>query len=900
MRPVVHAALAAVVVVLSVGVSAQSQKAKPGAAAAPASAAPAASGVMLAPSALAALKARSIGPAVMGGRISDVAYDPADPYTFYVGLATGGAWKTTDNGASFSPVFDDQAVASIGALAVAPSDAKVIWLGSGEANDRNSSAWGNGVYRSTDGGATWTYAGLAGSRTVARIRVHPKDPSMAWVCAPGDLWSSSDERGLYKTTDAGKTWKPILQGATGVSNRVGCGDVVVDPSDPNIIIAALYARQRTPWSFSSGPDASDGKDAGGIFRSTDGGATWKKALTGLPGKTARIGLDIYAKNSKIVYAVVQSQEGGSSNIDDVKSKSGGVFRSEDGGETWARVNALDPRPFYFSQIRVSPENDQLVYVLGFMLHVSEDGGKSFREDRFKNVHSDCHALAIDPRTPNRLLLGTDGGLYQSFDRAEKWAHLNTIPSGEFYRIAVDQSSPYRVCGGLQDNLNWVGPSAVYSKEGIQNSDWINIGGGDGFYCLFDADDKDIVYAESQSGEVHRFNMRTGELKVVRPEPAEGQTAFRFHWNSPLIPSAHTKGKMFLGGNRVFAMTEKGERWEAISPDLSTQDVKRILTTGSGAETFGVVYTLAESPKKAGLLWAGTDDGKLWVTEDEGKTWTDLTASLPAAAKGQWIGRIHASFHDSQVAYLAVAAYRAGVYAPLAWRTADLGKTWVNIAGNLPADGPVKAVRDDPANPNLLFAGTEFGFFISLDRGARWTKFGGLPTVAVDDVLVHPRDHDLVLATHGRSLYVVDDISPLEAMDADTQAKAAVLFPPRPAFGTYPLSGWTDSAGSTFFRGANPPEGAQISFYVKEFTGDAVKIAITDAAGRPVASLSAPGTPGIGRVVWDLRPGKDVLTDYGGEGQKFVKPGEYTIALSYGSVKQTQKLKVVIAAGIETR
>ena len=900
MRPVVHAALAAVVVVLSVGVSAQSQKAKPGAAAAPASAAPAASGVMLAPSALAALKARSIGPAVMGGRISDIAYDPADPYTFYVGLATGGAWKTTDNGASFSPVFDDQAVASIGALAVAPSDAKVIWLGSGEANDRNSSAWGNGVYRSTDGGATWTYAGLAGSRTIARIRVHPEDPSMAWVCAPGDLWSSSDERGLYKTTDAGKTWKPILQGATGVSNRVGCGDVVVDPSDPNIIIAALYARQRTPWSFSSGPDASDGKDAGGIFRSTDGGATWKKALTGLPGKTARIGLDIYAKNSKIVYAVVQSQEGGSSNIDDVKSKSGGVFRSEDGGETWARVNALDPRPFYFSQIRVSPENDQLVYVLGFMLHVSEDGGKSFREDRFKNVHSDCHALAIDPRTPNRLLLGTDGGLYQSFDRAEKWAHLNTIPSGEFYRIAVDQSSPYRVCGGLQDNLNWVGPSAVYSKEGIQNSDWINIGGGDGFYCLFDADDKDIVYAESQSGEVHRFNMRTGELKVVRPEPAEGQTAFRFHWNSPLIPSAHTKGKMFLGGNRVFAMTEKGERWEAISPDLSTQDVKRILTTGSGAETFGVVYTLAESPKKAGLLWAGTDDGKLWVTEDEGKTWTDLTASLPAAAKGQWIGRIHASFHDSQVAYLAVAAYRAGVYAPLAWRTADLGRTWVSIAGNLPADGPVKAVRDDPANPNLLFAGTEFGFFISLDRGARWTKFGGLPTVAVDDVLVHPRDHDLVLATHGRSLYVVDDISPLEALDADTQAKAAVLFPPRPAFGTYPLSGWTDSAGSTFFRGANPPEGAQISFYVKEFTGDAVKIAITDAAGRPVASLSAPGTPGIGRVVWDLRPGKDVLTDYGGEGQKFVKPGEYTIALSYGSVKQTQKLKVVIAAGIETR
>lgn len=899
MRRLIPALLLVTVLAASGVVSAQAQKGKPKPVVPAVAAAPAA-GPMLAPSALKSLKARAIGPAVMGGRVSDIAYDPVDPYTFYVGLATGGVWKTTDSGASFGPVFDDQPVASIGAVAVAPSDAKVVWVGTGEANDRNSSGWGNGVYRSADGGSTWSHVGLVNSRTIARIRVHPRDPATVWVCAGGDLWTFNDERGLYKTTDAGKTWKAVLQGPAGLANRVGCGDVVVDPSDPNVIIAALYARQRTPWSFAGGPDVTDGKDAGGIFKSVDGGVTWKKVTAGLPGQTARIGLDIYAKNTKIVYAIIQSHEGGASNIDEVKSKRGGVFRSEDGGETWTRINPLNPRPFYFSQIRVSPENDQLIYLLGYMMHVSEDGGKSFREDRFKNVHSDCHALAIDPRTPNRLLLGTDGGPYQSFDRGEKWSHLNTIPSGQFYRIAVDMSSPYRICGGLQDNVNWAGPSAVPSKDGIQNSDWINIGGGDGFYCVFDADDKDVVYAESQSGEVHRFNLRNGELKVLRPEPAEGQPAFRFHWNSPLIPSLHTKGKMYLGGNRVFAMSEKGERWEPTSPDLTLQDVKRILTTGSGAETFGVVYTLSESPKRAGLLWAGTDDGKLWVTEDDGKTWTDLTANLPVQAKGQWIGRIHASWHDPQVAYLAVPAYRSGVYAPLAWRTADLGKTWVSIAGNLPADGPVNVVRDDPTNANLLYAGTEFGLFISLDRGARWTAFGGLPTVAVDDVLVHPRERDLVVATHGRSLYVVDDVSPLQAVDAELLSKAAYLFPPRPASGFFPLPGWADSAGSTLFRGENPPAGALLSFYVKEFTGDSVKVAITDGAGRPVANLSAPGTPGLNRIVWDLKPTKDVLTEYGGEGQKFVKSGEYSVALTFGSVKQTQKLKVEIAAGIETR
>ena len=846
------------------------------------------------------LKARSIGPAIMGGRVSDIALDPKDAATFYVALGTGGVMKTSDGGVTFEGVFEDEAVASIGAVAVAPSDSKVVWVGTGEANDRNSSSWGNGVYRSTDGGDTWTNVGLKESRFIARIVVHPTDPSTAWVAAAGDLWNANAERGLYKTTDGGKTWKAVLVAPAPYGNKVGCGDVALDPSDPNTLYTALYARQRTPWSFVSGPAYTDGKDLGGIFKSTDGGTTWRKLEKGLPGATGRIGLAIHTKNSKIVYAIVQSEEGGTSGIMEIQSKRGGVFRSEDGGESWTRMNALNPRPFYFSQIRVDSENDQRVYVLGFALHVSEDGGKTFREDLFGKVHPDCHALAIDPRFARRLLLGNDGGIYQSYDGGKAWEHLSRIAAGEFYRINLDQSTPYRICGGLQDNLNWVGPSRTNSKEGIINSDWTNLGGGDGFYCVFDADDPNVIYTESQEGEVHRMNLVNGEVKLLRPAPTEGQPAFRFHWNSPLIGSRHQKGVFFLAGNHVFKHTARGEQWQMISPDLSTQELPKMITVGSGAENYGVVYTLAESPVKAGLLWAGTDDGKMWLTENEGGKWTDLTANLPAAAKGQWIMRVEPGWQDAQVAYLAVDAHRTGNYAPLAYRTADGGKTWQNIASNLPGDGPVKVIREDPKNPNLLFAGTEFALFVSFDRGGHWMKFGGLPTVAVDDIVLHPRDLDLVVATHGRSLYIVDDVSSIEQLSAEVQAKEAHLFPPRAATGIYPLPGAAEWSGKGSFRGENPPEGALITFYLKEYTGEEVKIKIANALGTPVAKFKMVGKLGMNRFAWDLKPTKDLLTEYGGEGQKFLKPGEYTITLEYGKATETQKLKVEIAPGIETR
>ena len=848
-----------------------------------------------------AFRARSIGPAVMGGRVAAIALDPTDPWTYYVGLGTGGILKTTDNGATFSGVFEHESVAAIGALAIAPSDHEVVWAGTGEANDRNSSSWGDGVYRSTDSGKTWANVGLKGSKTIARILVHPTDPKTAWVAATGDLWVPGGERGCYKTSDAGATWKLVLGAAAPYGDRVGCGDLALDPSNPDVLYAALYARRRYPWKFIAGADATDNKDLGGIWKSSDGGATWKKLTAGLPARTQRIGLAVWAKDPKVVYAVVQSDAEGTSDIMDPESKAGGVFRSDDRGEHWVRMSRLNPRPFYFSQIRIDPANDKLIYVLGFIVHVSEDGGKTWREDRFKNVHSDNHDLVIDPRWPKRLLLGTDGGLYQSVNGAENWEFQSRFAGGEFYRINVDQSTPYRICGGLQDNESWVGPSNTWSKDGIRNGDWTSISGGDGSYCVFDATDSNIVFGQSQEGHIFRFDLRTGQAKNLKPEPTEGTATFRYHWNSPLIQSRHDKTVLYYAADRVFRLTERGDAWRAISGDLSSGDLSKMTALGSGAETYGVVYALAESPMAAGVLYAGTDDGRLWKTENDGGSWTDLTPTLPPAVKGLWISRIEPGAHDRSVAYVAIDGHRTGNYHPYLYRTADGGKTWQNIASTLPDGGPVKVVREDPKNADLLFAGTEFGLWASLDRGAHWARVGRLPTVAIDDILIHDRDLDLIAATHGRSLYVLDDIRPLEELTPAVQAKDAHLFSIRPALGRHRLPGWSESAGAAVYRGENPPEGVLISWYLRQYTGDSVKVAVTTQGGQPVANFKAPGLAGISRVAWDLHPTKDLLTEYGGQGAKrLVPPGEYTVTLTFGQAKDTQKVQVSIAPGVETR
>jgi photosystem II stability/assembly factor-like uncharacterized protein len=868
------------------------------------------------------LKARSIGPAVMGGRVSDIAIDPRNPFVFYVGLAHGGIFKTGDNGVSFDPIFDKQPALSIGSLAIAPSDSDVIWVGTGEANDRNSSGWGDGVYRTTDGGDNWQNVGLKNSRAIGRVIVHPKNAETAYVAASGNLWADGGERGLFKTTDGGKTWKAVLQAAAPHNARTGCSDVAFDPTNPEIVYAALYARQRTPWSFVSGPGATGGEDVGGIFKSTNGGVSWKKLGGGLPSQTGRIGLAVSVSNPRVIMAVVQSYEGGSSDISDIHSKNGGVFRSEDGGEKWTRVSSINPRPFYFSQIRVDPVNDQRVYVLGFALLVSDDGGKNFREDLSEKLHPDCHAFVIQPgsflppkppkpedknKPPKppvcqRLLLGTDGGVYQSFAAGKGWDHLNKIPSGEFYRLTLDDTKPYfRIAGGLQDNENWVGPSGVPSKEAIRNSDWIPLAGGDGFYVAFDPSDRDVFYAESQGGSVHRLNLRNGELRELRPEPAEGQPKYRFHWNSPLIGSHQQPGVIYLGGNCVFRLTDRAEKYSVISPDLTRNDPERTNATGSGAENYGVVYSLAESPKRAGLLWAGTDDGRLWVTENDGGKWTELTNNLPEPARGQWIVRIEAGAKDANVAYVATNAYRTGDDRPMILRTADLGKTWQSVVGDLPANAPVEVVREDPVNPQLLYAGTHFGLFASFDQGTHWIRFADVPAVRVDDIQIHPGTSDLVIGTHGRSISILDDTVPLRELTPDVAAKPAHLFTVRAVNGAYLLPGFADSNGKGIYRGTNPPEGALFTVWVKEFTGDEIKIAITNAVGAPVANLKSAGVAGLTRLNWDLRPTKDVMTEYGGDDPKRLLPsGIYTAELTFGKTKVKQTFHVDIAAGILTR
>ena len=868
------------------------------------------------------LKARSIGPAVMGGRVSDIVIDPRNPFVFYVGLGHGGVFKTNDNGITFQPIFDKQPMLSIGAVAVALSDSDVVWVGTGEANDRNSSDWGDGVYRSTDGGETWQNVGLKETRTIARIIVDPKKPEVAYVAAMGNLWKDGVERGLFKTTDAGKTWKLILHAAVPHDSRAGCGDVALDPTNPQIVYAVLYARQRTPWSFTSGPSVTGGEDVGGIFKSTDGGGSWKKLAGGLPGQTGRIGLAVSASDPKVIMAVVQSYEGGIGALDDLRSKNGGVFRSEDGGETWKRMSALNPRPFYFSQIRIDPANDQRVYLLGFALFVSDDAGKNFREDLTEKTHPDDHALAIQPGTVpppkppkpeeknkpakpqvcQRVLLGTDGGVYQSFAGGKNWDHLNKIPAGEFYRISLDDTKPcFRIAGGLQDNENWVGPSAVQSKEGIRNCDWTALAGGDGFYVLFDPSDRDTFYAESQQGEVHRINLQNGEMRRLRPQPAEGQPLYRFNWNSPMIMSRNKPGVIYLGGNCVFRLTDRMEKYSVISPDLTRNEPGRTTAAGSGAENYGTVFSLAESPKRAGLLWAGTDDGRLWVTENEGGKWTELTDNLPELARGQWVSRIETSQLDANVAYVATNGYRTGDDRPSILRTADLGKTWQSVTGDLPPADPVEVVREDPVNPRLLYAGTHFGVFASFDQGEHWVRIGDVPSVRVDDIQIHPRTSDLVIATHGRSIAILDDSVPFREFTPEIAANPAHLFSVRSVTARYLQPGFVDSNGKGVYRGENPAEGALFTIWVHEFTGDEIKIAVTTATGQPVANLKAPGTPGFTRLNWDLRPTKDVRVEYGGEKpERFLAAGDYTAELSFGTTKMKQSFHVDLAEGITPR
>jgi photosystem II stability/assembly factor-like uncharacterized protein len=882
-------------------------------------------------SAIANLKLREIGPAVMGGRIDDFAIVESDPSVIYAGTASGGLWKTVNGGTTWTPIFDNEAVSTVGDVTLAPSDPSIVWVGTGEANNRQSSSWGNGVYRSTDAGKTWKHMGLKETHQISRILVHPTNPDIVYVAALGRLWGPSKERGVYKTANGGDTWQQVLF----VDEDTGVVDLAMAPGSPDTLLAAAYQRRRTVFGFNgSGPSS-------GIYKTTDGGANWKTLETGLPwdptpsrpratqggGMSAvaamtgaqppapeppparavdkdarkeigRIGLNFYRRNPDIVYAIVEHANGG-------------VFRSDDRGETWQRMGDTNPRPMYYSKIHVDPNNDQRVWVLGAPLYYSEDGGKTFSTELAQKVHSDHHALWINPANSDEMVLGSDGGISFSRDRGRSWDFVNNVALGQFYEIGADMRQPYRICGGLQDNNAWCGPSMSMNPRGIGNADWFTIGGGDGFYAQIDPVEPDTVYTESQDGNVLRRDLRTGEQRSIRPQPAEGEAPYRFQWNSPIVISTHDRQTIYYAGNFVFRSKDRGDSWTRISPDVTTGadrltlpimgrvPDKQTRSRHDGVRHWPAATTLSESPLSASVLWVGTDDGMLHVTRDAGKTWKNVFDRVTGVPKGTYVSRVIASRHAEGTAYATFDGHRSNDFGIYVYATTDYGDTWKRITGGLPDDnGIINVIREHPKKADLLFVGGEYGAFVSFNRGARWHRLKlNLPTVPVDDILIHPRENDLVLGTHGRSIWVLDDITPLVEIDDTVLASDLHLFSMRPAI---QYRQWSNggSPGDREFFGANPPVGAIIHYYLKTkpADGEQVRIVVQDKSGKTIRTITnAPREAGVNRAVWDTRmdppvPPQPPGAGGGGGGGGFggmaaggprVDPGDYTITVTVG-------------------
>jgi len=827
-----------------------------------------------------ALAPRPLGPGNMSGRVTAVAVVENRPSTMYIAAASGGVWKTVNNGVTWTPVFDDQPVAAIGDVAVCASNPDVVWVGTGEANARNSVSRGDGVYKSTDGGKTWRNMGLRDSFHVARVIIHPKNPDRVYVAALGHVFGPNMQRGLFRTDDGGKTWQKSLV----IDEDAGVIDLQMDPGDPDILYAAAYSVRRD--RFAGGNPARQFSADAGLYKTTDGGKEWTRMTNGLPNRPlGRCGLSVYRKDSRIVYAVVSTDKtstlrmpGQPAKTDD-QPETGGVFRSADKGETWVKVNDLCPRPFYFGQIRVDPNDDRRVYVGGTLLFASADGGKTFRNDAATGAHNDDHALWIDPADSDHLVLGTDGGLYFSYDRGGRWQHLLNLPIDQFYAVGVDMRKPYRVYGGLQDNGSWGGPSRTLSADGVTVADWFRIYGADGFYCQPDPNDADTVFCEGQYGMLQRVNVRLGLNVEIAPRPPTKQTpAYRFNWNSPILISPHNSQTIYYGGNFVFKSVNRGDTWQAISPDATYGQ------PGPSEDHGHTISTLAESPLKEGVLWAGTDDGRVLVTRDGGVKWHDVSARLPGPAE-RWVSRVECSPFAEGTAFVAVDRHRYDDISPYLYKTDDFGATWKALSDRLPAGGHVHVVRADPRNRDLLFVGTEFGLFISIDGGATWTSVRkGLPPVAVHDLVIHPRERDLVIATHGRGLFVMD-VAPLEQLHAKTPGEALHLFDVKPAAAfTYRRGAGLDP--NVNYTAPNPPYGASIFYYLKDKSPETVRIQIVDARGSAVANLKGSSEAGLHGVQWSLQS-KAAGADDGGT----VAAGEYIIHVKAGDQTETEKVRV---------
>ena len=845
------------------------------------------------PQLLQGLRWRSIGPAVFGGRVTDVSGVPGNPNIIYVAHSSAGLFKSTNGGTTFESVFNDGNTLSIGAIAVAPGNPDLVYVGTGEGTGRNSASFGDGMYKSMDGGRTWKHVGLVNTERFSRIVVNPQNPDIVFAAAMGHEWGPSSERGLYRSKDGGVTWKQVLS----VNDTTGAGDVTLDPTNPNVVYAGMYDYLRKPWYFRSGGPGS------GLYRSTDGGDTWVKLTdpalhNGLPssGPLGRMDIRVSSSNPSVVYAMIESREGL-------------LWRSDDHGEHWRMVNndnRIDNRPFYFSNIRIDPNDENRIYALASDPWISEDGGKTFRNVDYWMMFGDCHALWIDPTNPSRLLGGSDGGLFISNDRGQSWDFINNMPMAQAYHVSVDMEDPYNVLGGFQDHEMWRGPNERWNDTGVRGADWRRLRShADGMYIEADPRDPNIIYYVGQ-GDITRFDMRTKEERYIQPYPVAsagvgaGLMKYRFNWNPPILMSRFNPDVIYHAANVLFKTTDGGYSWKVISPDLTTSNPEELKLSGgpvspdnSTAEFHCTITALAESALDANALWAGTDDGNVQVTHDGGQTWTSVAGNIKGLVQEAWVTSISTSHRDAQTVYASFDRHQLDDFAPYVYVTHDSGKTWSKIVNGL--RGYVHVVAEDPKQPNLLYCGTELGFFVSFDAGQNWTDFRlGLPPVPVYDLKVHARDNDLIIATHARGFYILDDATPLQQL-AEAMNQKVALFPP--SRGTR-YNRWMDTStlGSRVWVAENKPYGSILSYYLAEAVpGGKVKIEI--ASGKTVRTFDGPGARGLNRAVWDLREDTRMENNQNSEGMwgglqgVRVLPGEYTARLTALDQTQEQKLEV---------
>ncbi len=840
------------------------------------------------------IKPRNIGPGGMSGRVTAFAVDPRNENIFYVGTASGGLWKTTNAGTTFTPIFDNEAVASIGALAVDPVRPDIVWAGTGEGNPRNSVTGGYGIYKSNDGGLTWKCMGLELTRYIHRIIIDPVDPDIIFAGAIGNPWTPHTERGLYRSTDGGNTWKQVLF----TNETSGVADMVMDPSNPGKIFVAMWDHQRWPWFFRSSPEGS------GLWLTRDGGDTFTEVTSGLPEVKGRIGLAIAASNPSYVYAYVES-------------KPSAIYRSTDGGVTWEKRGErnIGSRPFYYAEIYVDPQNENRVYTLYSGVNVSEDGALTFDKRTAESVHLDHHAWYIDPVNPDRMLDGNDGGMGITYDKGVTWRHIENLPVGQFYHINVDNELPYNIYGGLQDNGSWRGPAYSWHRGPLINEMYDFLVGGDGFDAMPVPGDSRYCYAQTQGGSLQRIDVTTGWSKSIRPV-AEGEEKLRFNWNSALAQDPFDNNTIYFGSQFVHRSRDRGDSWTRISPDLTTNDPEKqkqdenggITHEATGAENHCTVITISPSPLQRDIIWAGTDDGMIQVTSDGGATWKNSSQNIKGMPRNGWVPQITASMHDAREAFAVVNDYRQGDNAAYLFRTKDLGKSWKRIIDDTDVRGYVLCFAQDPVEPRLMFAGTEYGLYVSFDGGEEWNRWNsGYPTVSTYDMVIHPREHDLVIGTFGRAVWILDDIRPLRALASEgkklLESKITAFEAPEAYMvSTRNLPGYY-FYGDAMYRGENRQQGAMISFYTSEPAGK-IKAEIRDETGKSVRSTEVDAVHGFNRLTWRFDRDPLPVASYPSAQQRedprsrwyrnfggVVIPGTYSVTLTTGESSSTTSVKV---------